>query len=227
MTHQPRPLADEGRDHLVTKAGLDPVGYKPPQNIRVQPPAPRDGARGYILSRSLEVHGRPVSFVFVGEAPDKDGATIRLDAALLRQSLNYEMLAAGEAYPLFYDTLFYDLRDTLADAARDARSKGRGLWPADRTQVGAKTGSIPELEANAVIFPKLFRRLAEYFGSGAKKLDKFPAWVAAKEERVLDLDTTNNTHFDSYIAVNNGSATLTKAPERLVFVSAKGKAPWM
>lgn len=52
VTHQPRPLADEARDHLVTEAGLDPVQYKAPEEIRVQPPVPHDGTRGYILSRS-------------------------------------------------------------------------------------------------------------------------------------------------------------------------------
>jgi hypothetical protein len=74
----------------VTEAGLDPVQYKAPEEIRVQPPVPHDGTRGYILSRSLEVHGRPVSFAFTGNPPDKDGAEVILTPARLRKSLNYE-----------------------------------------------------------------------------------------------------------------------------------------
>jgi len=227
ITHQPRPLADQARDHLVTKAHLDPVSYKPPENIRVQPPAPHDGARGYILSRSLEVHGRPVSFVFAGDPPGQDGAQRYLDADLLRRSLNHEMLVAGQAYPLFYDTLFADLRAELAAAAQQAKLAGRGIWVADRTLAGVHAGSIAELESSGVIFPKLFRRLSEFFGGGGKPLGKFRAWVAAKEERVFDLDTTNNTHFDTYIDVTDGVVKLTKSPDRLVFVSAKGKALWL
>ena len=227
VTHQPRPLADEARDHLVTKANLDPVHFKPPENIRVQPPAPHDGARGYILSRSLEVHGRPVSFAFTGDSPGADGAEVHLDAALLRKSLNYEMLVAGEAYPLFYDTLFAELLAELASAAQQARTAGRGIWGADRTLTGTPSTSIPQLETTGVVFPKLFRRLTEFFGSGEKKLTKFLAWVASKQERVWDLDTSNNTHFDTYIDVSDSIVKLTKSPDRLVFVSAQGKAPWL
>ncbi len=227
VTHQPRPLADQARDHLVTKANLDPVHYQAPRNIRVQPPAPHDGARGYILSRSLEVHGRPVSFAFAGDPPGKDGAEVHLDAALLRKSLNYEMLVAGEAYPLFYDTLFAELRTELASAAQQARQAGRGIWGADRTLTGAPSGSISQLESTGVVFPKLFRRLTEFFGGGGKKLSKFRAWVAAKQERVWDLDTSNNTHFDTYIAISDSVVKLTKSPDRLVFVSAQGRAPWL
>jgi endonuclease YncB( thermonuclease family) len=227
VTHQPRPLADQARDHLVTKANLDPVHFKAPENIRVQPPAPHDSARGYILSRSLEVHGRPVSFAFAGDPPGKDGAEVYLDAPLLRKSLNYEMLVAGEAYPLFYDTLFAELRAELAIAAQQARAAGRGIWEADRTLIGTPSGSIAQLEITGVVFPKLFRRLTEFFGDGEKKLSKFKAWVAARQERVWDLDTSNNTHFDTYIDVSHSVVKLTKSPARLVFVSAQGKAPWL
>jgi hypothetical protein len=36
---------------------------------------------------------------------------------LLRRSLNYRSLLNGHAYPLFYDTLFADLRSALTTAA--------------------------------------------------------------------------------------------------------------
>jgi len=228
LTHQPRPLADRARDHLVTKAGLDPVHYTPPDNIRVKPPAIHDGARGYILSRSLEVHGRPVSFVFAGDPPEKDGTEVQLHAPRLETSLNYEMLESGNAYPLFYDTLFADLRTALASAATAASQAGRGLWPKDETLKGLAPKSVADLQASGVVFPKLFRRLAEFFGTGAKSLTKFHAWLTEKKERVLDLDTTNNTHLDTYVAVHDGTVKLTKDPGRLVFVSATSKSnPWV
>src|SRR6266702_1773591 len=77
-THQPLGLANDARNFLTKTFGLDPVTYKPGSQS-VQPPAPNDGARGYILSRSLDVHGRPVSFVFAGDPPEADGTAIFLD----------------------------------------------------------------------------------------------------------------------------------------------------
>jgi endonuclease YncB( thermonuclease family) len=226
VVHQPRPLADDARDHLVTKAKLDPVHYRAPDHIRVQPPAAHDGARGYILSRALEVHGRPVAFVFAGDTANKDGSDVKLTSALLRKSLNYEMLRAGQAYPLFYDTLFADLRAALAAAVHQAKQAKRGLWGSDRTLGGIHVASVAQLEERGVVFPKLFRRLADFFATG-KPLSNFPTWLAASKERVLDLDTTNNTHFDTYVSVAGGKVKLKKSPDRLVFVSAKGKTPWL
>ncbi|HUK83543.1 MAG TPA: nuclease [Verrucomicrobiae bacterium] len=228
VTHQPRPLADDARDELVKHLGLAPVSYKPPQKIRVLPPAIHDGMRGWILSRSLEVHGRPVSFVFGGDAAEKDGSSVMLDTALLKNSANYQMLSSGQAYPLFYDSLFADLRNALAQASASAKAAHAGLWGQDLTSMGLTTSSIKSLQAKGVVFPKLFRRLAEYFGSGHQSLSGFKAWLAAKQERVLDLDTTNSTHFDTYVDVGGSKVSLNKSPDRLVFTSATSKsAPWV
>jgi hypothetical protein len=195
--------------------------------LRVKPPAPNDGAAGYIMSRSLDVHGRPVAFAFSGTTSKKDGSAIHLTPAGLRQSLNHKLVTAGQAYPLFYDTLFFDLRDELATAARTARQAKRGIWKEDLTQKGTPGSPASQLETKTVVFPKLFRRLAEYLGEGNSGVSDFKQWVEDKKERVFDLDTTNNTHFDTYLYVANGKVSMTKQPERLVFVSAKGRAPWL
>jgi hypothetical protein len=137
------------------------------------------------------------------------------------------MLKAGQAYPLFYDTLFADLRAAFTSAALNAQKAKRGIWGVDRTRKGVTAKSIAQLETTGVVFPKLFRRLTEFIGDGNPPLSTFPDWVAAKKERVLDLDTTNNTHFDTYIQVSGGKVKLTKDPDRLVFVSAQGREPWM
>lgn len=227
-TRQPAPLADAARDKLVHLLGLDPVQYVPPKRIRVLPPAIHDGAKGWILSRALEVHGRPVAFVFGGTAPASDGSSVTLDVALLEQTANHAMLRAGHAYPLFYDSLFADLRNALARAAADARTAGLGLWAQDRTQAGASVPTPAKLASNGVLFPKLFRRVAEYFGDNHVALAGFKDWLKAKKERVLDLDTSNSTHFDTFVKVAGNKVGLTKDPERLVFTSAStGSAPWL
>jgi endonuclease YncB( thermonuclease family) len=145
-THQPRPLADQARDFLTGKLKLNPVPYRPPSNLQVNPPVPKDAAPGYILSRALEVNGRPVAFAFGGAPPSPDGSEVFLRASLLRRSLNYRSLAGGQAYPLFYDTLFADLRAVLAQAATAARQATLGLWQADRSDAGLSVTGQADLE---------------------------------------------------------------------------------
>jgi endonuclease YncB( thermonuclease family) len=230
-SHQPRPLADDARDFLTGKLAMNPVTYRAPDLTRVLPPVAHDATAGFILSRALEEHGRPVSFAFVGPPPAPDGTRIELDAALLRKSLNYAVLAAGDAYPLFYDTLFADLRAVLTKAAERARERGRGLWALDRSQLGLTVTDQAALEREAVVFPKLFRRLTEFLREQAGPLDQFLPWLAAKREQVLDLTTSGFTHFDDVVSVESGAVRLTRRPEQLVFVSAKttsrAVAPWL
>ncbi len=225
-SHQPRPLADNARAFLTKTLKLDPVRYAPPKDLRVQPPAPHDRAPGYILSRSLEVHGRPVSFAFSGELPAKDGQEIRLTTALLKKSFNYKAVQNGFAYPLFYDTLFKDLRETLAEAAQQARKNKRGLWAKDGSLAGVKASSQADLESKGVTFPKLFRRLTDYLAEGHRGLGGFLAFLEAKREQVQDLDPTspnftNFTHLDNLVEVRGNKVALKQSPDTLVFVSAK------
>jgi hypothetical protein len=116
--HQPLALADAARDWLTGRLDMNPVPYKPPSNITVAPPVAHDGTRGYILSRALEAHGRPVSFVFKGDPDGNDGDEVRLEAPLLKKSLNFKSIASGNSYPLFYDTLFASLRDSLTTGTK-------------------------------------------------------------------------------------------------------------
>lgn len=46
-THQPRPRADEARDFLTEELDMNPVPFKPPENVRVQPPAAKDATLGF------------------------------------------------------------------------------------------------------------------------------------------------------------------------------------
>ena len=225
-THQPRPLADDARAFLTKELGLDPVSYVPPQLLRVQSPAPNDGARGYILSRSLDVHGRPVSFVFAGTPGEADGTLVTLTAPRLKKSANYKAVLKGFAYPLFYDTLFQALRDVLASATVQARGNNLGIWAKDKTQTGVVTTGVAQLETGGFIFPKLFRRLASYFASGHANLAQFLMFPELTNEQVQDLDPnspmfTNFTHFDNMVRVKGNKVSLKQRPETILFVSKK------
>lgn len=222
-SHQPREFADAARDALTGFLGMNPVPYAQPANVRVKPPVPVDGVRGAILSRALDVHGRPVSFVFAGKAPGRGGAELRLARTQLRRSLNHRMVAAGAAYPLFYDTLFKELRDELAAAAIKARGRKAGVWPADLGKTGLKASVQPDLEARAVIFPKLFRRLTDYFAEGHAGLAGFLAWLketGGENDQVME-PSGNFTHFDNVVSVKRGKLALRYQAEEMVFISRK------
>jgi endonuclease YncB( thermonuclease family) len=230
-SHQPRPLADNARDFLTGRLGLNPVPYKPPEDLSVLPPVERDGTPGFILSRALEAHGRPVAFVFDRDPPQPDGAEIVLKPALLRKSVNFKSMAAGHAYPLYYDTLFVDLRDAFTAATATAREKKLGIWADDRSVSGIAIGDQATLERDAVVFPKLFRRLTEYLKEHPGDAAGFVTWLADKREQVLDLTTHNFTHFDNVVEEKGGAVRLLRRPQELVFVSAKTSsravAPWL
>ena len=227
-SHQPRPLADQARDFLTGLLGMNPVPYVLPRGVRVRPPVPRDAVTGYIVARTLEVFGRPVSFAFAGPSPFADGADVFLTPDVLKTSLNYKLLRNGHAYPLFYDTLFVDLRKAMQVATRQARASGKGIWALDRTNAGLALPNGPaDLEQNGVIFPKLFRRLTDFLArggpaGGAVSLADFPAWLDASEERVLDLPAVNFTGFDNLVEVGPDlSVRMTRKPEEIVFIGAK------
>ena len=225
-THQPRPMADAARDFLTGELNMNPVPYAPPRNLRVKPPVLHDATPGYILSRSLEVHGRPVSFAFTGAAPEADGTQIFLNIQRFKTSLNYKLVQNGFAYPLYYDTFFLALRNAMTTAVQQARQSGFGLWARDRTTSGLAADTQAKLETNGVIFPKLFRRLTDYLAETGGGLGGFTAWLAAKGERVQNINPnsstfTNNTGFDNMVKVTGNKVKLTQKPELLVFISDK------
>jgi endonuclease YncB( thermonuclease family) len=225
-SHQPRPLADQARDALTTTLGLAPITYREPGRTRVQPPAINDGQPGWIASRSLDVHGRPVAWVFTGAPPEPDGSEIFLDDALAAASVNHAQLVAGAAYPLFYDTLFASLRLVLTAAAVGAEQRKDGLWASDATLTGVDGSTVAALEQGGVIAPKLFRRLVEFHGDTGRDLSEFRSWLATeKPEQLVDLDDNANfTHLDNVIEVTGSQVRMTRPSHRLVVVSAKGRA---
>ena len=231
-SHQPRPLADEARDDLTGRCGLNPVPYAPPDRLRVQPPVPHDGTPGHILARSLEVYGRPVAFAFAGAPDEPDGSEVYLKPGRLRRSLNYRSVASGHSYPLYYDSLFADLRATFSKAVAKARKDRVGVWRSDRTAKGVTAASQADLEAKGVVFPKLFRRLTSYLDAEpAGGIDGFLPWLRKTKEQVLDLTENDFAHLDDLLEVRGARVRLTVPPEQLVFISAKttsrAVAPWL
>lgn len=213
--HQPLRMAHQALDNLLDFVGITDVVWDSNHLTVVDA---SDGTPGYILARTVEKNGRPVAFVFAGEAAGNDGDDVHMDAALLKESYNYRALEQGDAYPTYYRGLFNDLRETLTAAVKEAKQNKAGIYAIDKTGEGFTANNLQAITQQHAILPKLFRRLSEYmvfYGTSVGFKNK----LAQSREPVLDLTTSNFTHFDTFIEQAEGSEfiRLTRLPEELVF----------
>jgi hypothetical protein len=211
--HQPLKYAQAAMPFLLNGLGITNVKFSA-DGLKVV--SATDATRGYILSRTTAGNQRPVSFVFAGSAPEADGAAVELKPARLKKSLNYKSVAAGLAYPTYYEGFFPDLRTTMTRAAVVARKAGKGLWPGDRTTKGFKVPNIAAVTDPHVILPKLFRRLVAFMGAGGS-VAGFKQYLAKHPDPVCELTQGHGTHLDTFVEVTGNKVRLTVKPEQLVF----------
>jgi hypothetical protein len=214
--HQPRSLAHVATDFLLSQLQINDVVWDRDHHNILQA---KDGTPGYILTKHKDTNGRPVSFVFAGSPPEQDGSNIFLDGKRLKQSLNYQTLAVGNAYPTYYKGLFLELRKTLTEAATKARTKNLGLYKLDKTNSGVVLDRLAVIMNEQPILPKLFRRLAEFIaGEDSPNLDSFLDWLAARDTKpVMIVSTQSFTRFYHLIEVNGQTVRLLELPENLIF----------
>jgi hypothetical protein len=211
--HQPLTLATKALDFLLRELGITDVQW---DELRTRITEANDGTEGYIVSRTVEPNRRPVAFVFAGAPPAADGSSIFLDVDLLQQSLNYQSLTAGLAYPTYYKGLFSDLRTALTEASNRARQAHLEIWSEDRTNTGFAVEGLESISAEHVILPKLFRRLAEYLEVGGSVVG-FKEFLELKAEGITIISTAHFTHFDTVVKVDGNVVRMTEPPENLVF----------
>ena len=86
-------------------------------------------------------------------------------------------------------------------------------------QKGVEVESLATLTDDAVILPKLFRRLVDYLtlNDDDPALAGFPAYLAQRQDQVFILSTGHYTGFDYVVEVKKQVVRLTVAPEDLVF----------
>ena len=125
-----QPYGDTARDAFLQRLGYQDVHFagngetvvsSRPAMIRVA-----------VLTRAVETHGRPIAYLMVS-GYEALGTAVQLDPALLKSTLNYAMVASGDAYPLFYTSTPSLHRTLLREAAQKARTEKRGLWKLDST----------------------------------------------------------------------------------------------
>lgn len=211
--HQPPELAAMALDFLLRGLGITGVQW---DVLRTKITAANDSTEGYIISRSVEQNRRPVAFAFAGPPPGDDGSHIFLDDGWMRQSMNYQLVEEGLAYPTYYKGLFSDLRRALTDASSHARQSGLSIWPEDRTNAGFTVSSIQSITEENVILPKLFRRLAEYLEAGGP-IAGFRDFLEMKEDGVTIVSSAHFTHLDTLVRVDGDMVRMTEPPENLIF----------
>lgn len=198
-----QPLATESRDSMLFHIGASSL---------------QDTPRGHVLSRSVDANGRPIAFAFAGDAPEEDGASIFLDRARLRDSVNFAQVRSGFAYPLYYNTLFRSLRETFDEGLADARSDNIGYWQRDATMTGVDVATRDELKVISPIWPKLWRRLEEFLRNN-QGLAGFLEFIHDSGERADDLTTFEQSSLDNFMEVNGNTVRMTIDPHNLRVVS--------
>lgn len=219
--HQDLEYALAARDYTLKSVGFDleQMEYSGSKQLSVRSAAPHP-TEGYILTRAIDPYGRPVSFVFSGGISRKDGSDLFLDVDLFEQSVNAGLAKSGNVFPAFYTGLPTDLRNRTIALIRAARNKPGGLWKDDKTNKGGLASSIAALE-DVVLFPKLFRRLINYYKDGNHGLGKFETWLRADKDRddtlwIVSKGEQGNMH--DIIQVNGNKIALRYPPEDIIIV---------
>ncbi|SOR76530.1 MULTISPECIES: thermonuclease family protein [Streptomyces] len=154
--HQPWLHGRAARDALTNWLGFTTVDRAPDETVTAATPTTRPG---WILTRGAGRDKRCIALAGKGTPPGTSGTQINVDEALLHTTFNHYILKEGLAYPTYYTNLFPDLRGELTAAVRQAQEENKGLWRDDDTLDGATVTDIDSLQDDAVILPKLFRRL--------------------------------------------------------------------
>lgn len=198
----------------ATKRNMELIGFSE------ETPEPR----GYILANQIGPHGRPICFVFAGDTEDSDGSSIFLNGGRMMHSVNFQLLKDGSAYPLFYDTLFDDLRNVLSSASVESRKEKRGVWLSDQTNKGIIWDGASSLPTLAPVFPKLWRRLEKYtqnrdFRDESDTLESFIDFLQVVQDRLFIISESRFTDLDNIVKIDGNSIRLPFFPEDLIFMS--------
>ncbi|MFD3947902.1 nuclease [Streptomyces sp. NPDC058579] len=216
--HQPKIPAEAAAAELLRLLGFDPVQRTP--NGTVKAPTNPTAVRGYVLTRGADPPGRCIAFTGPGDGPEADAnGHVFLTLEMMRETVNHKLLAKGFVYPIFYRTLFPDLRADLTTTAIKARTDDEGLWPLDKTHSNTVVVDPPEVDKD-VIYPKFFRRLGEYVleNDGSPALDGFLDYLRRKADKFTILSTGHfSTGLDLIVEVDDGKVRWTHPVEDIVY----------
>jgi hypothetical protein len=196
-----------------------------------------DNIPGYIISGDMELNGRPVAWVFLGETDLDDGAAISKEklAKLVSKSANYHLLRTGMVYPLFYSTLPAVVRSVLADAVKEALVSAAknpnlpSIWLIDYSVRGIEITSIKMLVESHSIYPYVFRKIIKHYtnlealreASGQPSSETVPLEGFYKEGNptIFVVSEQDFLRLDEILEISGSSIRMKKAPHDLVFLA--------
>jgi hypothetical protein len=209
----------------------------------------KDGIPGFIVTGDIEKNGRPIAWVFAGDPPIKDGATISTDqlVELADKSANYQLLRSGMIYPLYYMTLAGALRRKLDEAVQAAQAAAKTLvstpqtppnniWQLDRSTTGVTLATLKAITDDNVVYPDLFRRLLRHYQtvemnaywaalrSGATSITEPTGFDLGKlfdgaNPYVFVISDQDFVRMADVFEINGDSLRMKKSPADLVFLS--------
>jgi endonuclease YncB( thermonuclease family) len=178
-----------------------------------------DGQPGFILTRGADQYGRCVALIGRGDPPVASGKTLHVGLDLLRETVNHRLISTGLVFPTYYTNIYVDLRDELTQQVTAARQAATGVFAGDLTQTGVTVESLATLTDEAVILPKLFRRLTDYLqlNGDDPSLAGFAAFLSQQDDELWVIPTGQKTGLDTVVDVAGQTVKLERLPEELVF----------
>jgi endonuclease YncB( thermonuclease family) len=179
-----------------------------------------NGLPGFILSKQSDKNGRPVCFAFKGDTPQKDGTEVFIVEDTVKQSVNYKLLEEGMVYPMFYETLFKELRDVMTEATIAARKAKKGLWASDVSTQGFTVKPPVNLKNLPPIFPKLWRRLESFYNRRSNKdkpVEDFVADLSRRSDLLFTIPDQRSIKFSTALEVSGDQLKLLYKPEEMIF----------
>jgi endonuclease YncB( thermonuclease family) len=217
--HQNQLLACAARDRVLDILGFKEVDYADDGSTVVR--AVPDAVPGYLLTNKVDRNRRVLCYAFAGQPREPDGTQLPLETDLLNQSLNALLLVEGLAYPAYYSGLQRSERHQLTHLANRAMKERRGIWPLDPTLgEGAIIDRARDL-GNLVLWPKLFRRLADFCRKNHPNLTRFPKWLRQhkrQNNRLEIISESRECMLDEVVETTQNAIRMRYLPQDLLVV---------
>ena len=209
-----QPLAGEARDRLLEFLGFKEVRVDDSGVIR----STGGAVRGAICALDVDHQDRPLCIAF-SAVPDAwaDGEPTLIEPESFTKSANFTLVEEGLAYPLFYDYLQPDIRESITEAAADARGRGTGVWGLDRTasfEFATRSDLVEQL-----VHPAVFRRAVRYAKPDTTPTPAgFAAWMGKHCDLVIESIDGKPTRFADLVSCDGTQVKLRGEVWNLVFL---------
>ena len=211
--HQPRSFGIASLEVMLQMIGIENILY----NIAfTRIVSADDGVPGFIAASALDVYQRPISLVFPGDTPLRDGDELLSHELPMEESINLKLIQLGLVYPAFYSSMQDDLINQFSTETRTARKNKVGIWSLDKTPKFT-IWNKDTIENDIVILPKLFRRLVSFFEREGT-YDNLKKYMKKKRrDKVLVRSSGENKKFSDLMEVNDREIMFLEEPENLIF----------